>query len=240
MLFALEKNANDNLECHFFLLQMAYTWKLFAWSLFCVFPVVVYSTNLKQEYFTDAVFTCNHTLHNFTSDFSINKTYWIIPNGTVISQAYSGSHVEVDSDFTITIHRIDDDDFGNYYCLLVRSDYSVDRIKHGLNVDGPYFGDLVAIYSRRAMIGGIAGGSLFLVLMGCCLVWHFRYQQREDRNKAVDDLDRAIDGYDLKAYHNVGMEPDEDSVTKVEARTSGINAGVVNGESIIVTVEDKF
>lgn len=199
----------------------------------CALPVMVESVDLRQEYFTTAVFHCNKTEHNFTNTSSVSARYWLLPNGSFVSGSHNGSHITVDSDFTLTVNKIDDIDFGYYFCLFIRSDYTADNIKHGLNVDGPYFGDLAAIYSRKAMIGGIAGGSLFVILAGTCLVSQFGYHKRNQRNKAVDDLDKAIDGYDLKSYHNVGLEVDEGAAK--EAKTKGASLG--NGDH--VTVEDN-
>lgn len=166
----------------------------------CFLVVLVGSIaeDFHLEYYTSVTLECDDTKYNFTNTAQINERYWLIPSGDIIS-AQGGN-------FSLTVHRISDSDFGHYFCILVRSDLSIDRIMHGVNSDGPYFGDLLEKYTNKAIVGGIAAGSLFVVVAGSCLVWQLRYQRKSSRNKAVDELDKAIDGYDLRAYDNVGVD----------------------------------
>ena len=216
-----------------FLLQMAML-ILLVLCLRLVF-VTSHTTDVKQEYFTTAVFPCEYDRYNFTSNSPIKSKYWLLPNSTYLNRNHNtnGSRVYIDANFTLTVQHIDDDDFGYYFCLLIRDDHSIDSIRLGLNTDGPYFGDLAAIYAKKAMIGAIAGGSLFLILAGSCLVNQFRYHKRSQRNKAVDDLDKAIDGYDLKSYNNVGAELEDEVVIRDKGD------GVMNGDTATAEV-NKF
>jgi hypothetical protein len=159
------------------------------------------------EYYSTVTLECDDTKYNFTNSGQINKRYWLVPNGELISASQGSGHFEIEnSNFTLTVNKISDDDFGHYFCILVRSGNNLDRIMHGVNTDGPYFGDLLKKYKHNAIIGGIAAGSLFVVVAGSCIVWQLRYQRKSQRNKAVDELDKAIDGYDLRAYDNVGID----------------------------------
>lgn len=171
--------------------------------------VVTLSDNLQLEYFTSAVLECNENSLNFTNSANINRRYWLIPAGVLLNKSSTDKHVQVDFNFTLTINEINDSDFGKYYCLLTRSDYSVDTIEHGINVDGPYYGNLPEIYSKRAMIGGIAAGSLFVVATGSCLLWQLNYVKKNRYNKKADKLHQLLNELDMKAYDNIGMEPDE-------------------------------
>ncbi|KAH3843010.1 uncharacterized protein LOC127876700 [Dreissena polymorpha] len=175
--------------------------------------VCAHRPELQKEYFDNVEMSCNEndTMFNFTSSASIAKRYWLLPNGTLLySNTNTSANVDIAPDnFTLTVYKISDTDFGYYYCLLVRSDNTVDTIAYGLNTDGPYYGDLLAIYSRKAMVGGIAAGILFAILAGFCAVWQLRYKTRVRRNRTVDDIDKAIDGFDLKAYDNVALELDD-------------------------------
>lgn len=193
-----------------FLLQMNFL------SYVCILavPLGTVGKDFSLEYYETVSLDCNESNYNFTSSESVTTRYWLVPDGNLISDSQQDGHYEIDSNFTLTVHRISDNDFGHYFCLLVRSNYTVDRIVHGVNVDGPYFGDLLEKYKKNAIIGGIAAGSLFVIVAGSCLVWQLRYQQRSNRNKAVDELDKAIDGYDLRAYDNVGIEGDGETDEK--------------------------
>lgn len=181
---------------------------------FLAFPVAIFCEDFKLEYYETVSLECNEADYNFTNTQPIKSRSWLAPDGNLINASKDGQY-DIDSNFTLTVHRISDNDFGYYFCIIVRSDYTVDRIVHGVNVDGPYFGDLLEKYKKNAMIGGIAAGTLFVIVAGSCLVWQLRFQQRSHRNKAVDELDKAIDGYDLRAYDNVGAdidgEPDKKS-----------------------------
>lgn len=170
--------------------------------------VAVIAEDFELEYYKNVAMECDETQHNFSSTVAIEEKHWMIPNGQLILVNSSDFHFVIDNNFTLFIDRIDDDDFGIYRCLIVRSDFNIDVIEHTLNIDGPYFGDLLSKYRHNAMIGGIAAGSLFVVLAGSCIIWQLRYHKRDERNKAVDVLDKTIDGYDLKAYDNVAIESD--------------------------------
>jgi hypothetical protein len=41
-----------------------------------------------------------------------------------------------------------------------------------LNVDGPYYGDLLEKYKENAKIGGIAAAVLFIIVGGSCFLWN--------------------------------------------------------------------
>lgn len=172
------------------------------------------SETLQLEYFTSTSLECNENKLNTSNNSIIKQKYWLIPAGVLLNQSTTNGHLRIDlNNFTLTIDRINDPDFGKYYCLLVRSDFSIDNIEYGINVDGPYYGDLLQIYSKKAMIGGIAAGSLFAVVAGSCTVWQLRYRNKNKRNKAVDEKDKATDGFDMTAaYENAVMESDERNV----------------------------
>ncbi|XP_045203899.2 uncharacterized protein LOC123556897 [Mercenaria mercenaria] len=173
---------------------------------FLAIPLGTIAEEYKLEYYETVSLECDASRYNFTSTQPVVKKYWLVPNGNLVSASEASGHFEIDSNFTLTVNRISDDDFGYYFCLLVRDDHNLDRIVHGLNTDGPFFGDLLEKYKKNAMIGGIAAGTLFVIVAGSCIVWQLRYQRKSQRNKAVDELDKAIDGYDLRAYDNVAID----------------------------------
>ena len=174
------------------------------------------------EYYTDLTLNCGETEYNFTNTNPATK-YWLLPNGDFMTETVpENKRIAIGADmsnFTLTITKLDDPDFGWYYCIIVWTDHSIDRIRHGVNVDGPFYGDLLDKYRHNAMIGGIAAGSLFVLLAGSCIIWHCRYRGRDDRSKVVDDLDKAIEGFDVNAYDNMAADVDG---TKSEKLNSNI------------------
>ena len=165
----------------------------------------------QLEYYTELTLSCDETEYNFTQTNPASK-YWLLPDGNLTRETgEDNKRMAVGKDmtnFTLTLKRLNDPDFGWYYCLIVWGDHSVSHIRHGVNIDGAFFGDLLDRYRHNAMIGGIAAGILFAILAGTCIVWHCRYQKHDDGNQAVEDLGKAIDGYDTKAFDNIALEKD--------------------------------
>lgn len=189
--------------------------------LACLVAGIVVCDELQLEYYTSAQFECDDTMYNFTSSADIKHRYWLLPSGELIVTNTSDAHITIDDNFALTVDKIEDEDFGHYFCLLVRDDFTVDRIVHGLNTGGPFYGDLFEKYTQKAMIGGIAAGTLFVIVAGSCLVWTFRHRQRDQRNRAVDELDKTINGFDMKSYDNVGADVEDVKVTVTSRGAEG-------------------
>ena len=172
--------------------------------------VVCMAYEYHLKYYAELTISCDETEYNFTHTNPANK-YWLLPDGNLIHET-DDKTMAVGKDmtnFTLTLKRLDDPDFGWYYCIIVWNDHSVSQIRHGVNIDGPYYGDLLERYRHNAMIGGIAAAILFAILAGSCIIWHCRYQKHDDGNQAVEDLDKAIDGFDTKAYDNMALDKDD-------------------------------
>ncbi|KAL4230066.1 hypothetical protein ACF0H5_010451 [Mactra antiquata] len=180
------------------------------WSQLAVLTLVVlcqvcYADDVHLPYYKPVTLSCDIDQYNITDVPSIDTRYWLIPNGELISEQSHTDNLHFNQNFSLSINKIDDEDFGYYYCILVRSDKTVDTIRHAVNVNGADFGNLLEKYRKNAITGGIAAGVLFVIVTGFCFVWRLRYQRKDQRNRAVNELDKAIDGYDLKAYDNVGF-----------------------------------
>ena len=165
----------------------------------------------QLEYYTELTLSCDVTEYNFTHSNPASK-YWLLPDGNLTRETDDNNkRMVVGKDmtnFTLTLKRLDDPDFGWYYCIIVWNDNSVSHIRHGVNIDGAFYGDLLDRYRHNAMIGGIAAAILFVILAGSCIVWHCRYHKRDDGNQAMEDLDKAIDGFDTRAFDNMALEKD--------------------------------
>lgn len=119
------------------------------------------------EYFERVDLDC--AKFNFNTDVIQSVQAWILPSGDVWKpgSALQGSHIVIrDNGFVLTIDRIDDDDFGVYYCIVGTGVNRTDVIKIGINVDGPYFGpSFMEEIKHNAMVGGIAGGCALVLLV---------------------------------------------------------------------------
>ena len=175
--------------------------------LMLLLPVLTSADDFQKEYFQDISMDCDIDKYNF-SRTDLRNRYWLLPDDRLVDASLSDPRIKIEANYTLRITKIDDVDFGRYSCLLLFSNFTMAAIQHGVNVDGPYFGDLISKYRKNAIVGGIAAGSLFAFLAGGCLVYNFRFNKRSQRNKAVDALDKAIDGFDLQAYDNVVLETD--------------------------------
>ena len=180
--------------------------------LLLVYACLYKAEDYHLEYYTTLVLTCDETEYNFTKTSPESK-YWLFPDGNLQKETKPENKTHVIgtdmSNFTLTIKRLDDPDFGWYYCIIVWTDHSLNRIRHGVNVHGAYYGDLLARYRHNAMIGGIAAAVLFVILAGTCVVWHCRHKNRDARSKVVDDLDKAIGVFDTNAYDNMAAEVED-------------------------------
>ena len=92
-------------------------------------------------------------------------------------------------------------DFGWFYCVILWDNYHylVDSVKVGLNVDGALYDELSEKYRQSALTGGLAAGSVFIILFLSCLIWHYRYGKRESKTvvkEAVYDFDKASKSFE--------------------------------------------
>lgn len=179
--------------------------------------------DIHQAYYSDAILVCNETpIQNRTQnseyiDTNIYKTLtnqvWLLPNGNVISNTNASGRewrVQVSMQLSrsvLMIHRIDDVDFGIYWCIQVWNDSSIDATKHSLNIDGP---PMHAFYDRQknnVIVGVAAAGVVLSVIVLVYIVWYFRCSERVQRKKRLSgDLAKGVNRYSTEIYDNVGME----------------------------------
>lgn len=171
--------------------------------------VSVFSEDIKEPYFKQVTLEC--TMNQTYPSLGIPKRYWIFPNGKTYENDSNAPMCRKQkcwtmdsSGFNVTIKRINDEDFGVYYCVNVFDRKSILVERRGLNVDGPYFGDLLQQYKKNAMVGGIAAAVLFVVLACSCFLWNCRYNKRKNikgdsRNGELTDINMVHSQYDNKA-----------------------------------------
>lgn len=140
----------------------------------------------KAKYFTDTTLICNDTALQLP--YTTFLKYWILPNGTLLQWSFPGDRkykIGAAPGFNLTISNIDDPDFDWYYCVILWDNYIylTHSIKVGLNVNGADYDDLYSVYKSSAVIGGIAGASVALILSLCCLVYWCKYSEVNTENK---------------------------------------------------------
>lgn len=192
-----------------------------------IFMLLVFSQlntakdNVQVEYFTTTTLVCDNLSLNLTTTPSnganIQAKYWILPSGqkidnTSVAEMRKGERAWAISDwssYNITITSVDDEDFGVYYCVIVRNNYNVDIVKKGINEDGPDYRKLMERYRHNAMIGGIAAAVLFIIICGSCLLHHFRYGKKKSKAKKEGlELDSNSPGG--RYYDNAATVDDSD------------------------------
>ncbi|XP_069131546.1 uncharacterized protein [Argopecten irradians] len=160
-----------------------------------VFIPVVMGDNIKVEYYNTTTLACDNNDLNITTVPSnadnIKAKYWILPSGERIDNTSTAKMKKGElswsisdwSNYNLIVRNVDDEDFGFYYCVIVRDNYHVDVVQKGLNIDGPDYSKLLKRYRHNAMIGGIAAAVLFVVICGACLIDHFRYSSKKGRDR---------------------------------------------------------
>ncbi|XP_052801354.1 uncharacterized protein LOC128232056 isoform X2 [Mya arenaria] len=126
----------------------------------------------KVEYFARVFLNCSET---GSKNVTLAVYFWILPSGDVV---YPGSkdmpkqNVELmDNGFVLQVDKVDDIDFGLYYCIIQTGPNSTGIVKRGLNVDGPYFGPAyMDNIGHSAMVGGIAAGCTLVLLTAVWLI----------------------------------------------------------------------
>ncbi|ESP02195.1 hypothetical protein LOTGIDRAFT_230581 [Lottia gigantea] len=175
----------------------------------------------KVEYDTPFNITCTYGKMGMMS--SATKTMrWILPNGDMVA-GMSSQHerVELHMDGTLLrLKHVDDQDFGNYFCLIYDQkigEYSV--VKKGINVDGPYWGDLTGKYRDGIIIGSIAAAIVFVLMIGICYLF--------ERNPVLIGRDSEMLGvyvpktevdknkYEVQEYENAAIKM-QDEIKKSE------------------------
>lgn len=144
-------------------------------------------TKLNAKYFEQAEFNCS-----IASD---NVTFWILPSGEVKNSSSHSSDVIVnDNGRTLIVNRVNDPDFGYYYCVFT-DEYRVRVQKFGLNIDGPYYGpEFSETLKNNAIIGGISAGCTLAVLVG---IWIWCAQNGSKRKRKPELANNGISNIDF-------------------------------------------
>lgn len=173
--------------------------------------------NFQVMYDKSFNLTCENKHYNMSASPEMDKPryyYWILPNG-----AYLGTDgtemVENERVFIsgigrnygkiLTIRKADDADYGIYNCLVKTHAQKFKLVaRKGINVDGPYYGDLLDKYRTNIIIGVCAGGGLLVLCIIGCLVYHLRYRTDEEEEEDEEKLNGGIT--EIHAHDNEGLD----------------------------------
>ncbi|XP_041359960.1 uncharacterized protein LOC121376210 [Gigantopelta aegis] len=174
------------------------------------------------EYHSSITFNCSSEDKVVKESDQLEDITWILPSGQLVrgnSLTTGRENVKLLGNGTqLEISDVDDADFGVYYCIakLNGEDWVV---KKGINIMGPYFGDLVAKYTPKAKMGAVAAGIAFVIL--CCLLLMY------DKNQAKGE----------KAYDAVFLIGNQHSLEKEGVDNPAMNMKEIEDESNFPALE---
>lgn len=164
--------------------------------------------NVIVQYDEMVNLTCENAMVNWTTTPGWGEIMWIIPNGEILS--LNGGYISKNERAEIqqqgkmlVVRKIDDPDFGKYYCLARTGAGPYMLVQKGINVDGAYYGDLMAKYQMNLIIGASAAACLLVLIISLCALYNLRYRNSSgDREKFIGD-----NGYD----NAIEMNEDDES-----------------------------
>lgn len=171
---------------------------------------------MKQEYFSDVLLPCSDSsLRNSSedSDLVLTNQVWLLPDGGIVQKgqaASNPSNVQLFEDggtIMLRINKIDDINFGVYWCIQLWNKTSIRAIRHTINIDGPPLHEFYEQQKKNAIVGAIAAGVVLFVVIVTYVIWYFRCSEKVKRKRRlVKDLSKGINRYSTQIYDNVGME----------------------------------
>ncbi|CAH1776806.1 unnamed protein product [Owenia fusiformis] len=155
------------------------------------------SWSVTVEYGKNVILSCNDTSAPPTTDVVRNR--WMLPDLRIVDKGWTdddGRRGVIDDGKRFNITMLSDRDFGIYHCMFEKTDGTYFVVKRGVNVGGPYYGNLWDKYRMSVIIGGSAAGGFAAVMILICLVYKFRWRPpvEEDQYKSPP-TNGQIDGY---------------------------------------------
>ncbi|XP_067661638.1 uncharacterized protein [Haliotis asinina] len=157
--------------------------------------------------------TCENEMFNPARMSTGTNLLWTLPSGKIIRP--NGTHSRVDispNGHWILVKHVHDEDFGVYNCLVFVQGNLTHSIRKGINIHGPYWGDLMKKYMPSVIVGVIAASVMFATLSFLCC-WYDRHQGVGERlvEEYVEKMKEAINGGQV----NAGFAVMEEIETKV-------------------------
>ncbi|CAL1540994.1 unnamed protein product [Lymnaea stagnalis] len=135
-------------------------------------------------------------------DFPSASFQWILPSTSIINEStpHDSRHYSFSNNgSTLTVNNIDKPDFGLYYCLVLTRPFTVHAtVRLGVNINGPYFGDLMERYATNMKMGLAAGGVMFLIMAMFCFNYD-QFQARHDKPRGLTNAKSSRPKQDLNS-----------------------------------------
>ncbi|KAK6976724.1 hypothetical protein BgiMline_023170 [Biomphalaria glabrata] len=145
---------------------------------------------LDLLYGVTANLTCADEGFSPWEDVEEFRFLWILPNTKVLNDTtvLDNQHYSwMNNGASLLIYNIDRPDFGIYHCLVQTLSNNIHTVvKLGININGPYFGNLWEIYSPNMKIGLISGFVVLVVMSMFCYNYD-QFQAKHDlKEKTIE------------------------------------------------------
>lgn len=182
------------------------------------------SFNDQVEYGDNITLLCNDT----RIPPGIIYDYWVLPDLRIFTPGHHESFKTLDGiagwysstdGKELTMYLLQEQHFGLYYCAVHTEDTNgkvLDNfiVKKGVNMRGPFFGDLWEKYKLNTIIGGSAAGGFLLFAILIAIVYHFRYHS-DPKEEPIDEMTLAP--MHTVSYDNAAFTADGVGNGKVDA-----------------------
>ncbi|XP_067661526.1 uncharacterized protein [Haliotis asinina] len=195
-----------------------WTWNIFLAAISMVAMVAKGEvTGLVVMYDHPANLSCiGESFDPDATQMSRYQLMWLLPNGDLVEKTTTHDRVTVfDEGKQITVNKVDDVDFGIYNCIIHNFDtQKYEIVQTGINLNGPYWGDLMEKYRMNFIVGAVAAAVVFVIMMGFCY-WIGRnssLEADEDERVKASSLWTSDQGIDNSALELDGVQVDTKTV----------------------------
>ena len=181
-------------------------------------------------------------------DITKRDVHWLNPNGVILPENFTYNYFTFAGPGEITVSRdhlniskVLAEHFGVYFCVVINNeDNSAVAVKRGLNVNGPYFGDLWVKYQSNTLAGCLSVGIFLLIAVILVVIYVFR---PNGPRSIIKKVEVHVHTHDTPAASPPGyiatMTP-EPATNKVNLVTSDPTTSKVNVVTIDATEDTKF
>ncbi|XP_012935852.1 uncharacterized protein LOC106011282 [Aplysia californica] len=219
-------------------------------SIFFIAFIIVTTATSEQKWAREVLYgdTANLTCesHHFRpAQFRDAHFQWMFPNGEVVNPNSPplDKHYSFNANGSILlVHDVDRDDFGLYFCLVSLPPNMLVHVavRLGLNVNGPFYGDLNEKYQPRLKVGLFAGLVVFVVMSMLCFNLD-QTQHRLDRpNTGSSKNKRRSPSYEEEMYQvNTAFQADEEKPVGIQLENQADQSDQITFSEEKVEVEPK-
>ncbi len=166
--------------------------------------LMVSTTADKDVPNTAAMYKDSVNLTCRSEDFDPDRHHtmmWLLPNGDLVKKTNTNDRVIFyEEGKHIMVREVDDVDFGIYNCIVqVSGTENYVIIQKGININGPYWGDLGKKYRTNFIVGGIAAAAVCALMIGMC------YCMNHGQTLDAEEAER-LKGTDLWKSNTQGID----------------------------------